>query len=125
VSSDVLRVFAIALTATWILSAVLALSIELRAGVLLNMLVSVIIGALRLPRLGEFLLDYEGYVRRYGAAAVHDVWLTAAAVALSLVAIGFSLAALRFGRALFVLGWLTNAPMITLLIYLAFWFRIF
>jgi hypothetical protein len=125
VSSDDLNGLVILLTVMWIASALLALLAASRAAALFNMLVAVIIGGCTLPTLGSVLFGYQAYVRRYGGAALRDLRLTVAALALSLLAVCLSLAALRWGRALFVLGWLANGPMVALSIYLAFWFHIF
>ena len=124
-SGDDLNVLVILLTVIWMASALLALFSASRAATIFNMLVAVIIGGCTLPTLGGLLFGYEAYVRRNGGVAVHDWPLAVVALALSLLAVCLSLAALRWGRVLFAFGWLANGPMIALSIYLAFWFHIF
>jgi hypothetical protein len=125
VSDGYLDSLVILLTVLWIASAASVLLSALRAGAVLNILVAVVVGGSTLPKLIGLLLGYQAYVLRYGSAAVHELPLTLAALALSLLAICLSTAALRWGGALFFLSWLANAPMIALSIYLAFWFHIF
>jgi hypothetical protein len=125
VDNDTLRFIAVGLTAIWALGAVLALAGAVRAGALLNALLAAGIGAATVPTLLAMLFGPADYARRHGTGALGEWPLDAAVLGISVVALGASLAALRFGRVALALGWLANAPTVLLAAYLAFWFHIF
>lgn len=105
--------------------AVLALMRRRRAAAALNGALALAFLALEVPSLAAYLWDPQGYSGRYGAAAIGDLRLAAWGAVLAAIAGACSIAAWR-SRAIFLwLGWIDNLPTVALLVYLAFWFRVF
>ena len=105
--------------------AALALTRRRRAAAVLNGALALVFLALEVPSVVSFLWDPEGYVGRYGAAAIGDLRLAAWGTMLAATALACSVAAWR-SRAVFLwLGWIGNLPTVALLVYLVFWFRVF
>jgi len=122
---DALRVAAVGLGAVWLLGGGLALGGARRLAALCNALVAACLATPSGVAAAAMLFDRAGYAARYGQGALGELPLDAAMVALSLAALGLSVAGLRFGRWLLLPGWLANAPAVLFCIYLAFWFHIF
>ena len=77
-----------------------------------------------LPRFVSYVRDSEAFVTKYGAAAVNEAMVSGVCAALGLLAvIATPLAASRSW------GWtlpaLLSLPLVVLVLWLAFWFRIF
>ena len=103
----------------------LALMRRRRAAAVLNGALAVLFLALEVPSLVAYLWDPEGYVGRYGAAAIGDLRLAAWGTVLASIALACSIAAWR-SRAIFLwIGWIDNLATVALIVYLAFWFRLF
>lgn len=124
-TTEASRVLAMAFAALWIAGGVLALNRRRTAAALANGLIALPICVLAGWPLVRTLVDLEGYVRQYGRAALNELPLTAALLALSAAALVASVLSVRRSTWVFAAGWLANAPALLLLVYLAFWFRIF
>lgn len=119
------RLLALTLAAIWSASGVLALCHRRIAAAAINLLFAVPLCLLSAWPIVRVLVDIDGYIRQYGRAALHELPLSGALLALSLLAVVCSLLSIRRPAWVFVVGWLANAPTLVLLMYLAFWFRIF
>lgn len=77
-----------------------------------------------LPRFVSYLRDSEAFVTKYGSAAINDVVISGVCVALGLLAlIASPLAARR--RWGWTLPAILSLPLVMLIFWLAFWFRLF
>ena len=76
-----------------------------------------------LPRLVHYLLDQDGFVTRYGAAAINEVTVSGICVGLGFLALITVPLAAKYPW-----GWILPAvstlPPITLFVWLVFWFQI-
>jgi hypothetical protein len=125
VSDSAAKLLAIGVLAAALAVAALALMRRRRAAAVVNGALALVFLALEAPSLVSYAVDPDGYIARYGAAALGDLRLAAWGAALSAVAIACSIAAWR-SRAIFLwIGWIDNLPTVALLVYLAFWFRVF
>lgn len=119
------KILAIGVLAAALAVAVLALLRRRRAAAVVNGALALLFLALELPSLAAYLWDPEGYAARYGTAAIGDLRLAAWGAVLAAIAGACSIAAWR-SRAIFLwIGWVDNLPTVALLVYLAFWFRVF
>jgi hypothetical protein len=116
---------AIAMAVLWVASGALALAGKRIAAIGLNVLCAVIVCVGTLIPLVRIVVDEKGYIRQYGTGALNEVPLTATFLGLSLFAILASFFALRRKTWVFIVGWLANAPILSLVVYLAFWWRVF
>lgn len=119
------KVLALAVVAIALAVAVLALLGHRRTAAALNGALALIFLALEAPGVVAYVSDAAAYIARYGAAAVGDVRLAAWGVALAALALLCSIAAWRSRRLFLWIGWIANLPTVALVVYLAFWFRIF
>jgi len=125
VSDDTAKLLAIGVLAVALAIAALALMRRRHAAVVLNGTLALLFLAFEVPSLAVYLWDPEGYIGRYGAAAIGDLRLAAWGAVLASIAGACSVIAWR-SRALFLwIGWVDNLPTVALLLYLAFWFRVF
>ena len=119
------KLLAIGVLAIALAVAALALMRRRRAAAVLNGALALLFLAFEMPSVTAYVWDPEGYIGRYGAAAVGDLRLAAWGAVLAAIALACSIAAWR-SRAIFLwLGWIDNLPTVALLVYLAFWFRVF
>jgi hypothetical protein len=119
------KIFAIGVLAAALAVAVLALMRQRRAAAIVNGALALLFLALETPSVVDYLSDSAAYVARYGAGAVGDVRLAAWGMALAALALLGSIAAWP-ARAVFLwIGWIANLPTVALVVYLAFWFRVF
>jgi hypothetical protein len=71
------------------------------------------------------LVNRDGYVEQFGRAALAEIPQTAIILALAVMAIAASIAAMTGRPRSIWIAWVANAPTVALLVYLAFWFTIF
>ncbi len=124
-SDTSIRILALCRALWWLAAGVLAAFRHVRAAAGLNSGLALLFLAFAAPRLLRWLADPNGYVQRYGAAALADLRSAGAIVALSGVALVFGGFAFAQYRRLFWVAWIANVPTIALVVYLGFWFRMF
>lgn len=124
-TNNAMSVAAIAFAALWIIAGGVALRRHRKAAVILVALCALPVVLLSVVPLSQAILHREAYVLQYGQAALSDLPLTAAVFGLSLLALVAAALSWRGRTALLVLGWAALAPISVLMLYLAFWFRIF
>jgi ABC-type proline/glycine betaine transport system permease subunit len=125
VSDSAAKILAIGVLGLALGVAVLALMRRRRAAAVLNGALALVFLAFAMLSLAAYLWDPEGYVGRYGAAAIGDLRLAAWGAVLVAIAVACSFAAWRSRMVFLWLGWIDNLPTVALLLYLAFWFRVF
>jgi hypothetical protein len=125
VTDSTAKILAIGVLTAALAVAALALLRRRRAAAVVNGALALLFLALETPGVAAYLWDSAAYVARYGAGAVGDVRLAAWGTALAALGLLGSVAAWR-SRAIFLwIGWIANLPTVALLVYLAFWFRVF
>lgn len=116
---------AIVLSSIWLLSGLVAFYRQRGPAVAINVIVALIILSFAAPPLLSFALDQEAYIIQFGRAALADLPMTAALLLLSLAAISACIASIHRPFWIFLIGWLANLPAMVLLIFMAFFFRMF
>jgi hypothetical protein len=104
----------------------LAIFGRLRSAAAVNGALAALFLAKAAPDLILWAVTPDAYIRQYGSAALNEIPFTLGLAAMALIALTGS--ALSFvGRRVvfFWVSWLVNLPIVALLLYLAFWFRIF
>ena len=124
-SDTSIKVLGILCALSWLAAGILAAFRHFRAAAYLNSGLALLFLAFAAPSLVRWLADSNGYVQRYGAAALADLKSAGAIVALSVVSLVFGGLAFARYRRWFWVAWIANGPAIALVVYLAFWFRIF
>lgn len=119
------KIVAIAVLAIALAVALLGLLRRRRAAAALNGALALLFIAFEAPSVVAYAWSPAAYVQRYGAAAVSDLRLALWGIALASIAMGCSIAAWRRSWVFLWIGWIDNLPTVALLLYLAFWFRIF
>lgn len=124
-SDSAAKLLALGVLAAALAAAALALMRHRRAAAVLNGALAMLFLAFEVPSLLAYAGDPDRYIQRHGAAAVGDLRLAAWGALLAAIALACSIAAWR-SRAIFLwIGWIDNLPAVALLVYLAFWFRVF
>ncbi len=118
-----MKLFAIALLMLWGGIVVLGLFGKRCGAAVMAGLAAVTASVPFLPRLVHYLLDQDGFVARYGAAAINEVTVSGICVGLGFLALITVPLAAKYPW-----GWILPAvstlPPITLFVWLVFWFRI-
>jgi hypothetical protein len=120
-----LKLIALPLAALWLLSGILALKRRLWPAVSFNVLIASPIAAVAASWVARAVFAREAFLLRYGRAALRELPFNAAVLIVALIAIVTSLLSLKGQRWLFLVGWLATGALLALLIYLAFFFKIF
>jgi hypothetical protein len=124
-TDDTLKLIAVVLATLWLLSGILAWKRLRSAAVAINMLFATPIAAIAAGSVARALFAREGFVQQYGQAALGDLPFNAAVLAAALIAIVTSVLSLKGHRWLFLASWLATGSLLALVIYLAFFFKIF
>jgi hypothetical protein len=119
-----MKLFAIGLLMLWGGIVVLGLLGKRRGAAVLAGLAAVTVCVPFLPRLVHYLLDQDGFVARYGAAAINEVVVSGICVALGFLALITVPLAAKYAWG-WILPAISTLPPLALFVWLAFWFRIF
>lgn len=119
-----LPLLAIALATLWATTVALGVAGRRRGAAVAAGLTSVVATVPFLPRIVACMADSNRFIARYGTAAINEVEIGAALVALSFGALVAAILGVQ--RAW---GWLPpsllNLPPVVMVVWVAFWFRLF
>ena len=124
-SDGAAKILALLVLAAALAVPALALLRRRRAAAVVNGGLALLFLALEAPSLAAYAWDPNSYTARYGTAALGDLRLAAWGAVLAAIAGACSIAAWRSRTVFLWLAWINNLPTVALVVYLAFWFRIF